>query len=760
MATVEDLFDKYKTLSPEQFEEFLWSFARQSGKTDDEIVNGLGQLNNRLYKARETNNDAQALKDLAVCHKFYSEKKEVAKEIVSAANAEVEAMAAQGKVADAELKNQKKERKVLTGALKLVGLKKLATKFGVKGASTPVTVSGSSSSAAGSASATPAAASSAPASTSPIALAESVEPPKKPKTSMTDKIDHKISPAVVAGLSAGAPEALPFAGLISHGIAKKTSFFMSFLLIIFVILIGGLVLGFLIQYFMLILIFMVVLAAIMFLTSDEIRTEYFTVSGLFILITLLMHYYIVSNKFLAGTSQIILGIIAYLVIGIVYVIITGFEQENITTAITASILSVVVFILPPLLQNNTYVVVPTNILDGVVFFATLLPVWPILMLMRIKEANPDGYASWLLKAITIAVVCIALVGVIYTMLQVGSILPQGDTTGTDAKESVKAFWNTIVLTYNKIEGRVSLQIDQQLNPDKYYRGTVEQNANKKEPLGVQIVSLKPANTQSSNDTPIDIIGAVTATSFIAPSISVTPTCLIDKKDMPAAASVGQLDLISGTTKSYVCTFPPLPTGTYTVKSYVTFPFETWSYIKYTFVDENRALSIASQGKNVVQVLGLGASPEAIYTAGPVMLGMGSDASDHPIIINPAKEQMMHSQIGFTISNSWEVGGKILRINRIELKVPSPFIVKNCSREITETPAPDVREPAYTNYVFENKKMNDRTLWESITCKLDVSPDNRSEIANMFSENDAIPRTFIAVVNYDYSIEKTTTVKVK
>ena len=76
------------------------------------------------------------------------------------------------------------------------------------------------------------------------------------------------------------------------------------------------------------------------------------------------------------------------------------------------------------------------------------------------------------------------------------------------------------------------------------------------------------------------------------------------------------------------------------------------------------------------------------------------------------------------------------------------------------PYQDEREPTYTDFVFINEGVDKNIGWSSITCKLEIPRESAEEAFAMVAQGDAVTRSFIAVVEYDYAVEKSTTVQVK
>jgi hypothetical protein len=298
--------------------------------------------------------------------------------------------------------------------------------------------------------------------------------------------------------------------------------------------------------------------------------------------------------------------------------------------------------------------------------------------------------------------------------------------------------------------------DASANPDAYYTSQVEKN--KKAPLGVTIATFRPQDRTVDNESEVIVHGVVKAQSFIGSTVTIEPACIIDRKGAPSGSVDPVItEIVYGSSQSFACTFPPLATGTYSVLGSVTFPFETWAYISYTFVDDERARNFAKQGLDVKQELGIAEEPVAIFTSGPVKVGMGG--STMPILVKPEGPQLLQSgtRIGITIDPAWEYG-ELQRVERIELKVPKPFLLGKCDRNQTQEPQQDLLDPEYTTYVFQNPSHGPITTHTSLTCSLNIT--DAAAAAELVKGQDKSIRSFVAVVKYRYAVEQKTTVQVR
>jgi hypothetical protein len=399
---------------------------------------------------------------------------------------------------------------------------------------------------------------------------------------------------------------------------------------------------------------------------------------------------------------------------------------------------------------------------AVLLFATIgFPLHCIYLLMKLRNEYGSGFAKLLLVLYVILLVLIFIGFSLAAVMEASDLITLPNGGRVDVKQGLIDFWDLVKDRWETGWKGVTTTIDKATSPGEYYTGQVEEN--KKKPLGVSIDMLRPVEPNVNNESDIVVFGSVTAKSFIKESIHVIPTCIIDKKNAPASrVEPIQMEVLFGPGQSFECTFPTpqelWAKGSYPVTASAQFPFETWAYIPYTFVDEERIRNFARQGIDVKQALDIADQPTAIYTSGPVTIGMGG--SSMPIAIKTDGDQMISpgTRIGVTVDSAWQ--GKLKRVTSIEIKVPEPFALKGCDRPLKNDPELDMKDPLYTNYLFENPDQNTLSTYSTITCQLDIDPAKRDDAIKLVSSADKTERSFIAVVDYDFVIEKKTTVNVK
>jgi hypothetical protein len=540
--------------------------------------------------------------------------------------------------------------------------------------------------------------------------------------------------------------------------AKPVTKWAGALIILLLLTLGLLLSGLFNQYLVLGIPLWIGVILALFLFSSSFRQEFRTVDGILFALTMIAHIFIVTQ--LRTASFTVLGItLAFFYGGLaVFYAITRYREP--TIALLMSILSVIAYLLPFVLD---FFEVPSVFQEFASFLVMFLPIWPLYLLEKLKQDYPDGWASRTLLWFKITLFLVLLIW----FWSIASIaipsLPSFISTG-DTQNNALNFIDRLKKDISGGIDRTEGTVNQLINPGEYYRGKVEQSKDDKE-LGVAIENLRPQDKNVNSESDIYVFGTVKAKSFTGgASVPVEPSCLIDKKGAPeGSVDPVMMDIVYGTGQSFECRFPPLEAGSYTVKASVTFPFETWAYVPYTFVDDERARNMARQGLDVKQELNIQEEPEATYTQGPVIVTMGG--SSQPILVKPEGDPILSpgTRIGITIDPGW--AGKLQRVESIQIKVPKPFIIGNgqatnnrCGDRNVSKVEPDLVDDQYTTYTFENTYYGPLTTWTSITCPLNIPAQSRDEARALVSTDKSV-RSFIAVVNYRYSVEESTTVRV-
>lgn len=491
-----------------------------------------------------------------------------------------------------------------------------------------------------------------------------------------------------------------------------------------------------------------------------------TAEGFFFFVTLILHIAVANFPGGGYPGSTVLGIsqwtLVYLLIGGVlialpYALWDDYHRKQ--SLIAVVVLAALAYALPAWAESFA----PTDgLIDLTYWLVTLLPVWPLFFALR-WSADSHRVRFWLKIYFIIVVLGIVFFFMADVWQAASSRLSNQVTPGGDTGDRLGGFWDGVKESVGRTWGGFFNLYNSTLNPQAYYQGRVEQNA--RGDLGIEITELRPLDPEFANDAEVIVYGTVYAKSFIEDreSVQIIPTCLIERDVAPeAAVNPIVLDVVFGTAGIFDCTFPPMPRGSYQVIAKATFPFQTWGYITYTFVDDERVRNLARQGLDVREELDILPEAEAIFTSGPVKIGMGG--TPQPIRVDP--ENPPHyvpdgTRLGITLDQSWG-GGILQRVDRIELKVPEPFEIHDCDRCKNNPDAcssePDPIEPAYTNYVFRNIEFGPFMTFMGVTCELGITGSDAAR--RLVSEADKVQRSFVGTAYYEYTVDKTAMVRVR
>jgi hypothetical protein len=287
----------------------------------------------------------------------------------------------------------------------------------------------------------------------------------------------------------------------------------------------------------------------------------------------------------------------------------------------------------------------------------------------------------------------------------------------------------------------------------YYTGTVDQN--EKAPVGLYITNVRAQDRVSYVGTPAVVWADIEGKSFTE-TMKITPFCYTDgsgNKRIEGEPSPASFEIFGEEHDSIRCTFDGLQKGTYRAMVGAGFNFETWAYVTYTFVDLELSRSMAIEGKNINSELDIPHAAQAVYSNGPIMIGMGTSV-DQPVGVDKVKNDR-DPIIGVTLSNKW-TDGHLERVNEFILQVPDDFDLMNCDRGAGGKATPFETKEGYNYYKFTREALADpRIEFLSLTCRLHLK-----EPSKFLSGQQKVQRTFATQVKYDYYIQKSATVTVK
>ena len=402
---------------------------------------------------------------------------------------------------------------------------------------------------------------------------------------------------------------------------------------------------------------------------------------------------------------------------------------------------------------------------GVLYPLIFLNAWGLYTLFTYGSQSKT---LWLGRFAFILFVILLLLIQIFGFISANNLNVAGRNYGL---MSLQATWQGVKDSWKKVTGAVPgavNDIKDQINKSiaiatgQYYVGEVENGKN--EPLGVYIQNLRPIDTIQLAGRPVTVLADVTGQSFQG-IISVTVGCIAKSsgnKFYTGTVETGQPDagpfqIVYKDTRTVYCTFNDLPPGTYSVQLSAEFPFQTWAYIPYTFVDQETYRSFYAQGKDINKELFIDQKPVAVYTAGPVSIGLQTQDQPVPLDTSPPKNNIevmnANKAFGGTVENKWSEG-VIKSVQSFVLKIPEPFSISKCYPADALVQNPPVVE-GYKEYSFANT--DPKITFSTVACRLQVSG---TDAAELLSAKVKAEKTFVAEASYTYILTKTISIQVR
>jgi hypothetical protein len=333
----------------------------------------------------------------------------------------------------------------------------------------------------------------------------------------------------------------------------------------------------------------------------------------------------------------------------------------------------------------------------------------------------------------------------------------GPLTGTQQAAAAGQVFNFLAEETHKVGDKIINSIFgladtiQNRTGINFYMGMIEDN--EEEPVGLYIDKVRPAEKYFYEGSPILIWTDIRGKSLVKDSeINVTPSCYIDEKGY-ATVDPTRFSLLGEEHNSFLCTFSDLPKGNYRVRANAAFTFETWAYVTYTFVDIEMKRSYELQDKNINNELNIPLTPRAVYTNGPVMLGMGTGL-DQPIGID-TQYNTREPILGVTIDDRW-TDGQVESVSEFVIQVPDDFDLVKCDRGTPQ--AGEGIVSGYTSYTLRKEDLSDPRLgFQSITCRLHIKEPG---LRTFLSGAPKVQKTFVAKVAYLYNLQKSVSINVR
>ncbi len=485
----------------------------------------------------------------------------------------------------------------------------------------------------------------------------------------------------------------------------------------------------------------------------------------FFIVALLLHAFDVINGFSRSAGQATVMFLLYALFtfwAIFFYYRTGLTKDSgryVGVSLVAFALPYI-FLIPAF--NGGYVPL----------IVTLLPVWALYIALE------QDSALWLKRIAKLYIVI--LIFLLFIMLIARVQLPGVSSPAVLIGQSAKRFWTGVTDAWANIWLKLKSanifnvamwkqKINETFNPEaQFYLGQVEQN--QKQPQGVYITQLQSLYPVTYVGQQPAVIGRIEAKTFLpGGGVNVTPSCRLERAGKTGYVGTpdrtGTILVNEYLPVDVTCTFPADPNmtiGTYYGVLGAAFNFETWAYVTDTFVARSAIVNEQQQGRDIHTDLGIDPTTTAIYTNGPVSIGILAD--QQPIAIDPDAPtgSFISQRFGFTVANVWDQGMIEGGSVEAEVLVPQPFQLKEGSCLPTGwTGQPTTDANGMTHYLFtrdNSLQIDARNDYRTVTCQL-ILPDKQSA-EQVLSFGEKTPVTFVVIARYKYDIEQKVPVRVE
>lgn len=307
----------------------------------------------------------------------------------------------------------------------------------------------------------------------------------------------------------------------------------------------------------------------------------------------------------------------------------------------------------------------------------------------------------------------------------------------------------------------------------YYTGQVEQNQGK--PLGVFLEDMKGDTEFLVGDT-IDIWAKLKVQSIRNDDetgndkINITVKCSLKNGTKAILGEVTPRENFSVTSfeeEFLQCRFKGLnlTPGYYQVTFNATFNFDTQSYLKAYYMDKERKRTLIAGEVDILREYGItDSNPTAIYTGGPVKIGMET-TSPLPVGVPDPTTENFTSYIGITIDKNW-AEGSIKSINDLRITLPEGLIKGEGCDDFENLPANMIDKTYDSNLVMVSRYWLAKTKRESDNKKGITAPKSYKcslklrDRQALLGETPIALRYFKTIINYNYMISRTTSINIK
>jgi hypothetical protein len=382
----------------------------------------------------------------------------------------------------------------------------------------------------------------------------------------------------------------------------------------------------------------------------------------------------------------------------------------------------------------------------------LLPIWFFGIYIFSRDMKQSKYDQFLMLVVTVFLM-FAFTSSYLGFTNVSDTMDP--SVMSDFQQMVQQFQNGFLNFFFGL-GTATMQIFNQTSAvyqESYYTGEIDSNAEKE--LGVFIRNLEIAQPEYYYDEPVSIWATLVVKTLNDP-ITVETECVSEEereeeyhadKLHPEKFTAVQFDERPVDCVFNKYSFRP---GSYYMTIKTTFDFQTHAYQKKYFINKERANSLIRQGAEPLTHYGISdVSPRAVYTAGPLMIGMDTENSLIKVDTTDSEEQIIY--VGITLSNIWD--GKINELNRLILSMPQYMSLENneCSGREFEQLADNSDGISYKL----KEPIKDITDFKTIRCPIRITSKT-----GILGQAPLAIRYLKVETNYSYTIKQEKSISVR
>jgi len=326
-------------------------------------------------------------------------------------------------------------------------------------------------------------------------------------------------------------------------------------------------------------------------------------------------------------------------------------------------------------------------------------------------------------------------------------------------DTPKMVWDMVKTLPKQIEKGIQTQIA--LATGDYYTGKVDKNAN--EQLGVYLEKIQQADPELYEDESVTVWANLKARTLDKDKpVNVSLECWHDEKSNKGKISPEENYMIYTLEEEEIdCYFDKyeLDEGSHSITFSADFNFETMSYLKSYFMDKERKRAMRREEIDIFKQFQIkDKKPVAIYTVGPVMIGM-EIRTDLPVGIDRTKPEERFV-LGITLENDWE--GKIKDVTNLTI-IP-PEHVKLIKDETTENYCYDYKfietcENEVCEYKLDTtgKKIGAVETFISLRCPMVIAG---TDYNGFLGDTPLSVKYFKVTADYQYITEESININVK